>query len=205
MKPLPIVRVNAGATRKRIDWDRQPLGVESDNAIARRLGCTPQAASYARRKRGIAAVSSRCQPCDPSVFAAELDGSSHDHEIAARHGLKAPQVSYARRKLGLPSGRLNWDHITVGNEPDIVIARRYGVDNKVVAQARWRRGIGKWQERRTCQCGKLFTAFKREQRYCDYHCQRYHWHLVHKRGLLPEIADLYLALRTYKLAMRHKG
>lgn len=40
-------------TKPRQDWSKVPLGTESDNAIARRLGVTQAAVTYQRHKRGI--------------------------------------------------------------------------------------------------------------------------------------------------------
>lgn len=40
--------------RKGIDWDAQPLGEQSDAAIAGLLGCNPEAVRIQRIKRGIA-------------------------------------------------------------------------------------------------------------------------------------------------------
>lgn len=192
-----------------IDWDTQPLGVEHDKVIAKRLGVKPQAVYYARRARGIdpspdtRAMRPRCD-----VVAIEDDlGTDHDHVIAAKHGLDVQQVARARRKKGIPGARLNWDKIApeLGTAPDIVIARKYGVDNKVVAEARWRRGIDPWKEERLCPCGETFTAFHLRQKFCSYRCQRYHWQLVNRNATPPAAADCAIAVWSFKRTLKKKG
>jgi hypothetical protein len=189
---------SGGPIRKFINWDAQPLGRVADAEIARAIGCAPTAVSYARERRGIPPLRPQRKRCDPSVFAAEF-GTAHDREIAERHGVGLGQVTNARRKAGLPGHRISWDQVSeLGTMPDIFVARKYGVDNKVVAEARWRRGIEKWQERRTCPCGGTYIAFRLDQKFCSYRCQRYHWQLVHRHGYDPRAADCGIALRAYR-------
>lgn len=45
--------------RPRYDWDSQPLGIEHDREIARKLGCSVNAVAHARRGRKIPRVSLR--------------------------------------------------------------------------------------------------------------------------------------------------
>jgi len=121
----------------RIDWDAQPLGRIEDRVLARRLGCTSQAVYYQRKRRGIAALRPQRQRCNPEMFSGELGTGVTDREIATKYGLTEAQVSRVRRKRGLPGSRYAWDEMKdLGSVPDVVLAERYGVDNKVVAAAR---------------------------------------------------------------------
>lgn len=193
---------------KGIDWDAQPLGVEHDKVIAKRLGVTPQAVYAARQSRGIGPSSDTrmMRPrCDVSSIEADL-GKDHDRVVADKHGLHWQQIAWARRKRKIPGARRDWDLIApeLGTAPDIEIARKYRVDNKVVAEARWRRGIPPWREERLCPCGEPFVAVQLRQRFCSYRCQRYHWHLVNKRGIDPEAADCAIAVWAYKRTLKKK-
>lgn len=197
----------AGKGRREIDWDEQPLGKMSDGKIASLLGVTPQAVRYARKRRGIPPAKPQRGRCDPASFVDQL-GKKSDREVAERFGLTVGQVSHARRRLGIRPRRIDWNEVPeLGTVPDIVVARKYGVDNKVVAKARWMRAISKWQEGRLCPCGENFVAFHMRQRYCSHRCQRYHWQLVHKNGMSADAADCGIAMRAYRatLAKRTKG
>lgn len=189
---------------KGIAWDTLPLGEVLDSALARQLGCTAAAVYYARKQRGIRARRPATPTCDPNTFAEDL-GKMTDREVAERHGVTIAQVAGARRRMGKASSRIDWGLQPLGTVPDIILARRHGVDNKTVAQARWRRGISKWTEQRTCPCGETYTAFHFEQKYCSYRCQRYHWQLVNKKGMTPEVADVAIALWAYKRTMKGRG
>lgn len=79
-----------------IDWDTQPLGEESDVAIAERLGCHSDAVRQARTRRGI-------PPFRRVDWSLELLGVDTDREIAERLGLSISAVKSARRRRGIPA------------------------------------------------------------------------------------------------------
>jgi hypothetical protein len=188
-----------------INWDEQPLGEVHDRVLAERLGCTPQAVYSARKARGIPpSPDTRPAPqrCDPAAFAHRLGQGITDRDLAEELGLSVMQIRWARAKAGIPSTRRNWNDMPLGSVPDRALADKHGVDNKTVANARWRRGIGKWREERCCPCGTSFVAVHRRQRFCCYRCQRYHWQLVHRHEMSPEAADLAIALWAYKRTLK---
>jgi hypothetical protein len=192
------------AARKHIDWDAQPLGVVADGAIARRLLCTPEAVALARRKRGINPVN-RAATRLPNYSAAKpFVGKHTDADVARLAGITFKQARNARLFYGASTTRIDWSKQPLGFAPDIVLARKHGVCNKVVAQARWRLGIPRWHEERLCPCGGAFVAFHLQQKYCSYRCQRYHWQLCTKNGLAPESADIAIALWAFKKTAKEK-
>jgi hypothetical protein len=97
------------ATRKRtrmrgqpagVTWDAQPLGVEADAAIARRLGVAARSVWAARRRRGIAAPPRAARR--PDVPWAELPlGAVPDTALAAQYGVSARAVRARRLRAGL--------------------------------------------------------------------------------------------------------
>ena len=193
--------------KKFIKWDDQPLGREADTVIARRAGCTAAAVYCARKARGIRALHPQRPRCDPRAFLEELDGTQSDKAIAERHGLHWQQVRNARVKFGKPCKRLDWDKMPLGSVPDIELARQYGVDNKVVAAARWTRGIGSWArngEPVMCPCGEMFVPFMRTARFCSNKCRQYHSVLM-TEGMDRAAADCAVAVAAYRRTMKGRG
>lgn len=177
--------------------------------IAVRLRVTRQAVAYARRQRGAPSPAAPRRPrADPETFRSELTGETSDRVIAERHGLTSAQVAYARRKMGLTPKRKRWDSAALGSAPDNTIA---GVPSKTRGStgarlARIRLGIKAWcrTEERMCPCGTTFAAFHMRQKFCSPRCQRYHWQLVHRKGMEPEAADLAIAIWAYKRTMKRR-
>lgn len=85
-----------------VKWDEQPLGVESDAAIARRIGCRTTTVQHARTLRGI--------PCAPGPTVAFVDwdtwdyllGWLSDRDIGRRLGCTRQSVSEVRTARGIP-------------------------------------------------------------------------------------------------------
>lgn len=83
-----------------VNWDDQPLGVESDRVLARRLGVTRQAVQQARESRCV-------PPCGIESVPKGIDwddqplGRMLDTEIAAALGVSPAIVGRQRRKRGI--------------------------------------------------------------------------------------------------------
>lgn len=93
------------AARKNIEWDFELLGLENDRVIAERLGCSPTAVIYQRRKRGIAACSEHRGSPGHIKWDDVVDlGVSTDREIADRFGVPIHNVRQARRARGMAAG-----------------------------------------------------------------------------------------------------
>lgn len=83
-----------------IDWEQVPLGEDSDNRLARRLGCSPAQVNKARRARGIPPWSGT-RPCGHDWEQVPL-GELPDSQIAQQLGCSRAAVSDARRRRGIP-------------------------------------------------------------------------------------------------------
>lgn len=161
--------------RPPIDWDAQPLGIETDGEIARRLGVSAEAVGAQRKKRGIRRVhrpdlTTIGKPSGIDWDAQPL-GVETDGEIARRLGVSQVAVNMQRRKRGIPAvmafgstaaalgglasaqawldrGGVDWDAQPLGQEPDASLARRLGVSPTTVAKQRTNRGIERRQSTR---------------------------------------------------------
>jgi RNA polymerase subunit RPABC4/transcription elongation factor Spt4 len=135
--------------RSTIDWKRQPLGIEPDLAIAKRLGVTRIVVARERRKRGIPAPPISLGRRRRIDWDNELLGIETDYAIAERLDITCAAVLNARRCRGIPAavpqGRsptnIDWDNEPLGVETDNAIAERLGVTGVAVLKARHRRGI----------------------------------------------------------------
>lgn len=128
-----------------IDWDAQPLGVENDCEIARRLGCSQSSVCQQRLKRGIAKVALH-REVNWDALVDDL-GTMPDREIAEREGVALITVWHARKRRGIPA----WQKRTLrslcagiekrlGKETDASIAREFGY--RVATVQDYRRALG---------------------------------------------------------------
>jgi len=86
--------VEAPTKKPKIDWDAQPLGIERDAVIARRLGVARQTVFTARTARGI--------PPPTIDWDEQPFETKSDAQIAERTGMKVKAVSSARQRRGIP-------------------------------------------------------------------------------------------------------
>lgn len=95
--------MNAAGKKVGIDWDFEMLGIESDAAIARRLGVSFTTVHKARCRRGIPAAPFEEQRPNAVKWDEELElGLVPDTEIAERHGVHRNAVHAARKHRGIP-------------------------------------------------------------------------------------------------------
>ena len=80
-----------------IDWDAQPLGKETDRAIAARVGVTYQAVSLQRKKRGIPAYGLNGINWDEQPL-----GEMYDRDLAEILGVSTTSVCSQRNQRGIP-------------------------------------------------------------------------------------------------------
>jgi hypothetical protein len=130
----------------RIEWDRQPLGIETDGAIAKRLGVTASAVLGARRRRGIPPAVPQGNP--RVDWNNELLGIETDYALARRLGVTETAVSKARKRRGigpavLPSSAREIP--LLGKMPDVALARELGISQGRVGELRRKRGIPKFR------------------------------------------------------------
>lgn len=146
-----------------VDWDSQPLGIESDSEIARRLGVSQSAVTLQRAQRGIPA-------CGDGVdWDAQPLGSEPDTQIAQRLGVDPKTVAARRHERGIPPAThrremplpsppqatpppspgslIDWSAV-VFDGPDQAVADRLGVGLMVVYEHRRALGIPSYQSRR---------------------------------------------------------
>lgn len=150
-----------------IDWDGQPLGVQSDRAIARHMNTPIGSVRRARVARGI----------EPAPHARKFTkkgidwdkqplGKQTDTVIAAGLGCDPNSVRSARRRRGIPSVReraleqaqpgvplppdgrrhTDWDKEPLGKMPDKDLALMLGLTSSAVAKARHVRDIPPYHE-----------------------------------------------------------
>ena len=85
---------------KGIDWDKEPLGIEADASIARRLGVRRSSVRGQREKRGL--PSPVCAGVHRGIKWDEQPlGTVPDCELARRLGVSQQAVSSARRHRGI--------------------------------------------------------------------------------------------------------
>ena len=118
-----------------IVWDNQPLGDVPDTRLALQLGVSSVAVRKARLKRNI-----------PQYFATRHVGTGvgerTDVEVAFTLGVSRRSVSRIRKALGLHGPQTtDWDKQPLGQVPDVLLAKKLGVDPGLVGIARRHRNI----------------------------------------------------------------
>lgn len=136
--------INTGPSKKKIDWDNQPLGKIPDKQIAEELGVTESAVSYARKKRDIPKFVTQKEK--QSIDWGNLPlGEVSDVKIAKQLNISIRSVGRARRRLGIAAHvhkwEVDWNDQPLGRMTDADLAKKIGVSVSAVANARIRRGI----------------------------------------------------------------
>jgi hypothetical protein len=190
-------------THAGIDWDQQPLGRVTDNALARRLGVNFGTVWQARRRRGIARY--RRGAVDRAGLA-HLLGQVTDLELARRLGVAEGTVRARRKQSGLPSAsapRIDWDGVPLGQHYDTELAEALGVTVTMVADARTRRRIPPYREQRTCGCGRSYLARSRNVLGCSTLCSQAvaNYRLT---GRAPEMAVVAVAVAALRRTVRRQ-
>lgn len=139
-----------------IDWDAQPLGAESDTAIAERIGVCSSVVGGARRRRRIPACRASRRLVRVVDWDAQPLGRVHDRTLARMLGVDRASVRSARLHRHIPSPvppvrtaatprpprkLVRWDAMPLGEVPDPVVAKMAGVGSTAVFYARTVRGI----------------------------------------------------------------
>ena len=189
------------APRLGIDWSSQPLGQDTDCAIARDLGCSPTTVQGARRLRGIPVY--KRSTVDKAGLA-HLLGVETDLALARRVGVREGAVRAVRKARGIPSAsapRVRWDDVPdLGVEWDASLARRLGVTPAAVFLARRRRGIPTPKRQAVCPCGQTYTQRREMARWCSTECgQGAAW--ANREGYPP---DAWVALKRLRQTIESK-
>ena len=132
--------------QQRIDWPKWDhlLGVETDIAVAEKIGCFPPSVWYRRTTLDIPA-SKGCRNVEWSKWD-HLLGVESDPEIAGKVGCTQSSVFYRRKKLGIEKRRppaidwTQWDRF-LGKETDRKAAKRIGCSWISVFKRRHKLGI----------------------------------------------------------------
>jgi len=145
----------------RIDWTPEllsRLGKETDNAIAKELGCTFSAVAGKRHTLGIPAYT-RWTPDILSRL-----GKEPDTQISADTGIPVQAILWNRRSLGIPAFKMlhnpkwigreppnktklpQWVIDSLGTMPDMRLAEQSGFTHRVISSARLRLGIPSFAE-----------------------------------------------------------
>ena len=137
-------------SKKRIDWDKQPLGKEPDAVIAKSLGVSKKKVYDERTKRNI-----------PSHRSSRIDwdtlplGEMSDSELAKIVKVSQPTVSSQRRKRNIPvyedpeiseARNVDWDSVSFGSKTDDSISKELGVHKWRVFAERKKRNIQSCRE-----------------------------------------------------------
>lgn len=194
---------------RNIDWDAQPLGMESDTALARRIGVSSTAVARARKARGIQGTDGRNWR-KPMLFDHPLLGTMADAELAQRLGVNKKTVQAARHRRGIaPFGTKDWPVVDWSKVPldsrcsDKELADALGVDSKTVWTERRRRGVSR-EHQITCPCGVTFTSTNVRQVWCSESCCGYAHQLVRKGRIKnEETRDLHMQLLRLKEDIRN--
>jgi len=141
--------------RKTIDWDAQPLGVESDRQIGIKLGIRSGIVRAERKARGIDVAPGSVKYIKKGVdWNAQPLGQVSDQELADKLGVKKGTVYSARKRRGialdesaLKRASIDWDQEPLGKEPDKLLALMLGCSVSAVAKARAERDIPPHQSR----------------------------------------------------------
>lgn len=137
-------------SRKRINWNKQPLGRMRDSDLADQLRVTKQAVHQQRTKRGIP----RYKPLGPDSLSDEILASMRNVEIATMFGFHTSDISRERRVRGIPAPFRQTKEAAIredpmlGKEPDTVIAARHETSNSRVSAVRRAMGIPRYEGRR---------------------------------------------------------
>ncbi len=131
-----------------IDWTAQSLGIDSDSAIARRVGCSPPTVAEARKMRDIRlSKTTRHNLRKTTNWDAQRLGVDTDTAIAKRLGVSNNIVRDERKKRNIPAPKRRvsvLDHQAFLEEPDDqALADRIGVNVRNIRHRRQRLGIVK--------------------------------------------------------------
>jgi len=138
-----------GRPAMKIDWDKQPLGKESDRQIAIKLGINAGTVRTARIKRGIAVAKKSVKYKKKGInWDKQPIGEVSDQELADKLGVKSNTVYAARRRRGIElqdsarkRAKIDWDNEPLGKEPDRLLALMLGCSVSAVYKARADRDI----------------------------------------------------------------
>lgn len=145
---------------KKIDWDKQPLGVKTDASIARKLGVRAPVVRRARIARDIPLPKASQRLAHKGIdWSKQPLGEVGDLELSKTLGVTQASVYSARRTRGIPPVKprpshlngpkhIDWDAQPLGKESDALIAMMLDVTVSSVALARRKRGLTSVEERR---------------------------------------------------------
>lgn len=159
-----------------INWDDQPLGMESDISLAIKLGVDRSTVSKARRKKKIPAFFEKSKHKRSAGQKAGIDwdsqplGKASDKDLGEALGVTAGAVRMARRRKNIPRYKtahkkgssgynvgIDWDSQPLGDMHDAQLARTLNVSESAVRKARAHRNIQAYRMRKrmstqVCNC-----------------------------------------------------
>ena len=89
---------------KKIDWLKQPLGIESDAVIAKRLGVAADTVGAARRRLGVEPTARGLVRRPKYIDWTSVDLCADTAKIASSLGVGLSAVWAARRRFGVRAG-----------------------------------------------------------------------------------------------------
>lgn len=129
-----------GHSRNQINWDKQPLGQQTDRSLAQQLGVTYWSVAEQRRKRGIPRYRRICW--DQVAL-----GKVSDYQLAKLLKCCPGAVAQQRARRGIPAFQpsrttgIDWDQVPFGTMPEGQLAKQLGCGNSTVRDHRIKRGL----------------------------------------------------------------
>ena len=132
-----------------IDWDKEPLGEESDRQISIKLGVRAGLVRAQRIKRGIGVSDKGAKYKKKGITWDDQPlGEVPDRDLADRLDVTAHTVYSARKRRGIElqdsarkHAKIDWDKEPLGKEPDRLLALMLGCSVSSVCKARGERDI----------------------------------------------------------------
>lgn len=132
-----------GFSKAKADWDNVPLGEKSDKELSEELNVSGSTVQAQRSARGIPPKYHPFMACNFDWDNIPL-GHALDSEIARYYGCCTSSVSKARNKREIPrysTDNLPYRKMRLGQYPDWVIARKWGVPTRRIKLERQKLGI----------------------------------------------------------------
>jgi len=138
-----------------INWDKEPLGEDSDRQIAIKLGVRPGLVRAQRIKRGIGVSDKGAKYKKKGITWDDQPlGEVPDRELADTLGVRTHTVYCARKRRGIElqdsarkHAKIDWDKEPLGKEPDRLLALMLGCSVSSVCKARTDRGIAPYRSK----------------------------------------------------------
>lgn len=165
--------------RSKYNWDLIPLGEKSDSQISRELGVAISTVNLQRLKRHIPSFAEAREKRLKEVPLGVLMARGGTKKLAKQLGFVGTH-SIAKLRASIDPSRINRPlDLNIKRQLieelattwDASLAKKYGVSASNICLIRQKEGITKlYTEKRTCPCGKEFTATRHDHIHCSREC-----------------------------------